>query len=149
MDSDGHCAGSLPAIHVKVSVPGALPVCGTERRSELRFQIHLPLIVRWTSGSTVDEAITESRDVSSRAIYFMLPKDIKNGSAVEIEMTLPHEITLAGPIKMRFFGRVRRTVSQPDRRVGVVAKIERYEFLCGDERALKSSLPTRLRLQRI
>jgi hypothetical protein len=40
----------------------------TERRSARRFEIQLPLIVRWTSGSAVGEAATESRDVSSRGV---------------------------------------------------------------------------------
>ena len=80
----------------------------------------------------------------------MLPIDIENGSPVEIVMTLPHEITMAGPINVRYLGRVRRTESQPDHRVSVVAKIESYEFLSGNENsALRGPLPTALRLQRI
>ena len=53
-----------------------------ERRSAQRFRIKLPMTVRWTSGSSIGEARTESRDVSSRGVYFFLPKDVQNGSPV-------------------------------------------------------------------
>ena len=106
-----------------------------ERRSAQRFQIKLPMTVRWTSGSAIGEARTESRDVSSRGVYFFLPKDVKNGSPVEIVLTLPHEITLAGPVRVRCLGRVQRNEEEEEGRSGVVAEIERYEFLRGDENA--------------
>ena len=108
-----------------------------ERRMTQRFRIKLPLTVRWTSGSAIGEATTESKDVSSRGVYFFLPKEVKDGSPVEILMTLPHEITLAGPVRVRCLGRIQRShveESTPGR-VGVVAAIERYEFLRGDEHA--------------
>ena len=77
-----------------------------ERRATQRFQIRLPMIVRWTSGSPV-----------------------------EILLTLPHEITLAGPVKVRCLGRIKRAEVDEPGRIGVVAQIERYEFLRGDEHA--------------
>ena len=106
----------------------------TERRSAQRFQIKLPMTVRWTSGAAVGEAQTESRDVSSRGVYFFLPKQVTSGSPVEIILTLPHEITLAGPVRVRCLGRVNRTEGEnPLERSGVVAEIQRYEFLRGDD----------------
>ena len=105
-----------------------------ERRSAQRFQIRLPLTVRWTSGSGIGEAATESKDVSSRGVYFHLPKEVKPGSPVEILLTLPHEITLAGPVRVRCLGRIQRS-ELASGRIGVVAAIERYEFLRGDENA--------------
>jgi hypothetical protein len=106
-----------------------------ERRAAQRFQIRLPMVVRWTSGSAIGEASTESRDVSSRGVYFFLPKEVTNGSPVEILLTLPHEITLAGPVKVRCLGRIKRAENDEPGRIGVVAQIERYEFLRGDEHA--------------
>jgi hypothetical protein len=107
---------------------------GAERRSAHRFEIQLPLIVRWTSGSAVGEALTESKDISSRGIYFFLsPKDIKRGSSIEIVMMLPHELTLAGPVRVRCQGRIQRTELQPGHEVGVAAAIEQFEFLRSDE----------------
>jgi hypothetical protein len=106
-----------------------------ERRTAQRFQIKLPMTVRWTSGSAIGEARTESKDVSSRGVYFFLPKDVKDGSPVEIVLTLPHEITLAGPVRVRCLGRVQRSEEEDEGRLGIVAEIERYEFLRGDENA--------------
>ena len=106
---------------------------GTERRTTQRFTMRLPLTVRWTTGVAVGETSTESRDVSSRGVYFFLSKDVKEGSAVEILLTLPNEITLAGPVRVRCLGRVQRTESRDECAIGVVAAIERYEFLRADE----------------
>ena len=102
---------------------------GSERRNTQRFQMRLPLTVRWTTGAAVGETSTESRDVSSRGVYFFLSKDVKEGSAIEILLTLPNEITLAGPVRVRCLGRVQRTEPRDEGSIGVVAAIERYEFL--------------------
>lgn len=106
-----------------------------ERRTAQRFRIKLPLTVRWTNGPAVGEAKTESKDVSSRGVYFFLPKQIKSGSPVEVILTLPHEITMAGPVRVRCLGRVQRAEDNVEGRSGVAAEIERYEFLRGDENA--------------
>lgn len=103
-----------------------------ERRNSQRFDLKLPLTVRWQSDSDAAEARTQSKDVSSRGVYFYLPDEMKQGSALEIVMTLPHEITLAGPVHVRCLGHVQRTEADSDKRVGVVAAIERYEFVRGE-----------------
>lgn len=107
----------------------------SERRTAHRFNMQLPLVVRWGQGAAPGEAATESRDVSSRGVYFFVDQDLKSGSPVEILMTLPHEVTLAGPVKVRCLGRVHRTDTR-EGRLGVVAVIERYEFLRGTEAAV-------------
>ena len=106
---------------------------GTERRTSQRFNMKLPLTVKWNAGPVVGETATESRDVSSHGVYFFLPKDVKEGSSVEILLTLPNEITLAGPVKVRCLGRIQRTETREAGEIGVVAAIERYEFLRSDE----------------
>lgn len=100
-----------------------------ERRTARRFLMRLPLTVRWTDESVVGEAMTESREVSSRGLFFHLPKGLKSGSPVEIVMTLPHELTQAGPVRVRCLGRVLRSSQEDAGTVGVAAAIERYEFM--------------------
>src|ERR1700747_1615225 len=95
--------------------------------------MRLPLTVRWTTGAAVGETSTESRDVSSRGVYFFLGKDVKEGSPGEILCTLTNEITLAGPVRVRCLGRIQRTEARAQGAIGVVAAIERYEFLRGDD----------------
>jgi len=102
-------------------------------RAARRFPIRLPMTVRWTIGEAVGEIPTESENISSRGVYFFLPKQIKDGSALEILMTLPHELTLAGPLRVRCQGRVRRMKIERINRVGVAAEIEGYAFLRGGE----------------
>lgn len=104
----------------------------TERRTARRFNMRLPLRVR-LADATLGEQLTESEDVSSRGVYFYLPKEVKKGCDVEILMTLPHEITMAGPVKVRCMGRVHRTERRGEQRIGIVAAIERYEFLRGEQ----------------
>lgn len=104
-----------------------------ERRLSRRFQMRLPLKVRWTSEASPVEATTETKEVSSHGLYFFLARDLKNGSPIEIVMTLPHEVTLAGPIKVRCLGHVVRTDIARDQDIGVAAAIERYEFLRNGE----------------
>jgi len=94
--------------------------------------MRLPLTVRWTTGAAVGETSTESRDVSSRGVYFS-GQGRKEGSPVEILLTLPNEITLAGPVRVRCLGRIQRTEPRDQGAIGVVRAIERYEFLRGDE----------------
>jgi hypothetical protein len=58
---------------------------------------------------------------------------VTSGSPVEIILTLPHEITLAGPVRVRCLGRVNRSEGENSDRAGVVAEIQRYEFLRADD----------------
>jgi hypothetical protein len=104
-----------------------------ERRATKRFRVELPITVRWTNGSAFGEAHTESQNISSRGVYFLLPEEVKSGSAVEIVLTLPHENTLAGPLRVRCQGRVLRTEIKKLDGVGTVAQIKCYEFLRGNE----------------
>ena len=105
-----------------------MAMSGTERRSRLRFQMRLPLIAHWSNGSAVDEVVSESKNFSSRGVYFFSPENIKIGSRVELVATLP-----VGRVKVRCFGRVRRTEAGSAGKVGVAAVIKSYEFLRSDE----------------
>ena len=104
-----------------------------ERRTTQRFQMRLPLTVRWQTGAAVGEASTESRNVSSRGVYFYLPKGVREGSPVNMLLTLPNEITLADPVRVHCVGRVQRTERGDEGAVGIVAGIERYKFLRGTQ----------------
>jgi len=116
----------------------------SDRRNVQRFHLKLPLVVRCgqeggekagekASEKAGDKVSTASKDVSSRGVYFFLPKDVGQGAPVEIVMTLPHELTMAGPVQVRCLGRVHRSEKLDTGELGVVATIERYEFLRGDE----------------
>jgi hypothetical protein len=105
----------------------------TERRRAHRFELESPVIVRWKDGENLHEALTVSEDVSSNGIYFLLPDGLKSGTPVEVELTLPNEITLAGPVRVRCLGRIQRCEMTEGAKAGVAAAIEKYEFLPGDD----------------
>lgn len=104
-----------------------------ERRSARRFRMQLPLSIRWADGALSGEALSVSRDVSSRGLSFLLPKAISLGALVEIVMTLPHEITFAGPVRVRCLGRILRSRAQESSDYQMAAAIDRYEFLRGEQ----------------
>lgn len=106
-----------------------------ERRRAHRFELQSPLVVRWKDGTQVREALTVSEDLSSNGIYFVLPEGIRDGTPVEVEMTLPNQITLAGPVRVRCLGHILRCEPTPGAKSGMAAAIEKYEFLPGADEA--------------
>jgi len=106
-----------------------------EQRKSRRFLIQLPLIVRWANENGVGEAEAETQDVSSGGLRFDLFQTLKSGSAVEILMTLPHQLTNAGPVRVRCTGRVVRTSHNGSDKVEVAAAIQRFLFIRDEENA--------------
>jgi hypothetical protein len=99
-----------------------------DRRNATRFGLKLPVIIRWKDGDEMREATTVSQDVSSSGIYFLLPEGIKDGTYVEVEMTLPSQITLAEAVRVRSLGRIQRC-KEEGTNTGMAASISKYEFL--------------------
>jgi hypothetical protein len=100
-----------------------------ERRRSVRFNFEVPLTVQWTNGSEQRQAHAVTQDVSSGGVYFFLPEAIPDGTAVEIEMTLPAQITLGTPVRVRCKGHIQRCVLRPGESTGMATVIEKYEFL--------------------
>jgi hypothetical protein len=89
--------------------------------------MNLPLRVRPSSAKKT-ELSGYTRDVSFRGLYFMVDASFEAGNEIEFVLTLPKEVTLSGDVNIRCFGQVVR-VEPLDKRRGVAARIERYEFL--------------------
>jgi hypothetical protein len=100
-----------------------------ERRRAQRFDFQLPVLVRWKQGSEMHEVPTVSENLSSNGIYFSLAEGIKKGTSVELMMTLPHRLTLAGPLSVRCFGRVQRCEQTKGINQGMATTFEKFEFL--------------------
>ncbi len=100
----------------------------TDRRTARRFNLALPLLIRFTRNGNTEEKIAHTRDVSFRGLYFMMDAPPEQGSSVEIVLTLPQQITLAGEVRIRCFANIIR-VEERDNTLGVAASIDRYEFL--------------------
>jgi hypothetical protein len=99
-----------------------------ERRAARRFTMTLPLTVRYASDNGAVEETAETRDISFKGLYFSTTTEVQTGSPIEFVLTLPQQITLAGDVHIRCYGKVLRVEPQEGRR-GIAARIERYEFL--------------------
>jgi hypothetical protein len=66
--------------------------------------------------------------VSFRGLYFISEMGVEEGNPIEFVLTLPQQITLAGDVHIRCYARVLR-VEPHDARLGIAARIDRYEFL--------------------
>jgi hypothetical protein len=104
-----------------------------DRRRSERFNFGMPLTVQWTNGSEQRQAHAVTQDVSSGGLYFFLSEAIPDGTAVEINMTLPTNITLGTPVRVRCQGRIKRCVPRQGESTGMATMIEKYEFLSDSE----------------
>ena len=68
-------------------------------------------------------------------MYFFLPCAIPDGTAVEIDMTLPTQITLGAPLNVHCQGHIQRCVTKSGDCVGMAAILEKYEFLFDSKNA--------------
>lgn len=99
-----------------------------ERRASRRFNMNLPLTIRFETGSHRLQQEARTRDVSFRGLYFVIDSAFQTGMPVEFVLTLPKEVTMAGDVRIQCYGTVVRVEDFESRR-GVAARIDRYEFL--------------------
>ncbi len=98
-----------------------------EKRSTRRFSLELPITVTYANNGRTEFA-GQTRDVSSRGVFIYVNTELSAGAVLEFIMTLPREITLADPIRVRCHGRVLRVESKGGQQ-GIAVSIERYVFL--------------------
>ena len=101
---------------------------GTDRREARRFNMTLPLrvIPHEPHGS---ELSAQTRDVSYRGLYFLAETKFEIGSEIEFVITLPEQVSQSGEVHIRCIGKIVRVEPSNNGRMGIAAKIERYEFL--------------------
>ena len=103
----------------------------TERRTARRYELALPVVIR--GGKEVIEPHNgQTRDISTRGVYFMLDEDVKEGSELDFTLTLPAEITQGTEVFVRAHGKVVRVERKHDdgvSRMGVAAVIEKYDII--------------------
>jgi hypothetical protein len=100
-----------------------------ERRSTRRFDMRLPAVVKLADNGP-EELQTETQNVSACGVFFYLDRSLPQGTRIAVTLTLPPNITLTDPVRVRFTARVVRVEAPlPASRIGVAAVIEEYEFL--------------------
>jgi len=113
----------------------------TERRTAIRYDLTLPISVRFAAESLINRQDGRTRDISTRGLYFVVPQDLQAGSELDITLTLPAEITHGSDVLVRAQGkvvRVERRLEDGESRMGVAAVIERYDIMRGDSSRAKS-----------
>jgi hypothetical protein len=101
---------------------------GADRREARRFNMTLPMrILSVDSNSPELKAVT--RDVSYRGLYFLAEAEFKLGSAIDFVITLPEQVTRSSDVNIRCHGEVVRSEPTQNGKMGIAAKIYRYEFL--------------------
>ncbi len=103
---------------------------GPEKRSIRRFPLDLPISVKFLDDGR-HEVAGHTRDVSARGVYMYLETEIRIGAAIDFVMTLPPEITLSDPIRVRCNGTVVRVEKNVNDQ-GVAVAINKYDFI-GEE----------------
>ena len=101
---------------------------GAERREARRFNMSLPMRVL-ARDRDEPELMARTRDVSYRGLYFVADAKFEIGSEIEFVITLPQQVSQAGDVNIRCHGQIVRVEKAEDERVGIAAKIERYEFM--------------------
>jgi hypothetical protein len=101
---------------------------GAERREARRFTMSLPMrvLLREAKGRELD---AYTRDVSYRGLYFLSAANFEIGGEIEFVITLPQQVTQSGDVNIRCVGEVVRIEPTENGRVGIAAKIARYEFM--------------------
>jgi len=99
-----------------------------DRRIARRFLMTLPVRVL-PRAPQASELRAQTRDVSYRGLYFLADTHFEVGSEFEFVLTLPQQFSQSNDVDIRCFGQVVRVESGSNGRVGIAAKIERYEFL--------------------
>jgi len=106
----------------------------TERRTARRYDLSLPVLIRLPINREPGSHNGQTRDISTRGVYFILNKDMTPGTELDFTLTLPAEITRGTEVFVRAHGRVVRVDKRHDEEhesVGIAAVIERYDIIRG------------------
>lgn len=104
----------------------------SDRRIAHRYELNLPLAVREGENGSAAKRSGQTRDISTRGVYFLMDEDMAAGTAIDLTLTLPPEITQGMSVLVRAQGHIIRTEKKMDdgtARIGVAAAIEKYEIV--------------------
>ena len=101
---------------------------GSERREARRFNMSLPMRVL-PRDRHQSELRGQTRDVSYRGLYFLSDASFEPGSEIDFILTLPQQVSANGDVSIRCQGQIIRVEPIDNGRVGIAAKIQRYEFI--------------------
>jgi hypothetical protein len=100
-----------------------------------RYDLSLPVNVRLPISREPRSHTGQTRDISTRGVYFTLQNELAPGTELDFTLTLPAEITRGTEVLVRAHGRVIRVDKRTDdehETIGVAAVIERYDIIRGE-----------------
>ena len=106
----------------------------SERRGARRYDLSLPVMVRIPAQGFAETQNGRTRDISTRGLYFVIDRDVRAGSELDIMLTLPREMTNGEEVLVKALGKIVRVESRLEdgnERQGVAAVIERYDIIRG------------------
>jgi hypothetical protein len=107
----------------------------TERRTARRYDLSLPVNIRLPISREPKSHSGQTRDISTRGVYFTVQNELAPGTELDFTLTLPAEITRGTEVFVRAHGRVIRMDKRTDdehETIGVAAVIERYDIIRGE-----------------
>lgn len=70
----------------------------------------------------------QTRDVSYRGLYFLADSQFDIGAEIDFILTLPQRLPQSGEVDIHCRGQIVRVEATTNGRVGIAARIDRYEF---------------------
>ena len=106
----------------------------TERRIARRYELSRPVVVRSPIERQVEVESRngQTRDISTRGVYFLIQEDMAPGTELDFTLTLPAEITRGTEVFIRAHGRVVRVERKSEDgtdKLGIAAVIEKYDII--------------------
>ena len=100
-----------------------------ERRSRQRFEFQLPVSIRVNGSDREEPGFTQ--DLSARGTFLYTDCCVGVGSAVELTLMMPSEITLAESMRVRCRGKILRVVPRDavKNKTGLAIELMSYEYL--------------------
>jgi len=106
-----------------------------DRRSTRRYDVTLPITVDKYSPQTAESLAGSTRDMSIGGIYFTTGHELLPGLEFDFTARFPADLTHGRKILIRAHGKVVRAEKEKaddNKRVGIAAVIEKYEFVLAE-----------------
>ncbi len=116
-----------------------MPEESREDRKHHRYQLNLPVNVRWVAGEQNGEVSAVVRDISEGGVFLYMNSAIPGEAELDFNLVLSPEVSAAENQRVHFTGRVLRMAEASAGKIGVAALIERYEP--AQEAASAASIP--------
>jgi PilZ domain-containing protein len=103
-----------------------------DRRSARRYDLSLPVIIHAPILKGAVSRIGQTRDISTRGVYFTIENNLSVGAKLDITVPFPTELTRGNKVSIRALGealRLEKRSENGDQMVGVAAVFEMCQIV--------------------